>query len=1444
MRRRFPDLLIIALLFLLPLIMFWQQTVGGRTLLPTENIYQYEPFATYRDAAGAPAIPHNHLLSDLVLQNVQFKDFIRDQFAIGEFPLWNPHQFAGIPFFAAGQQSTLYPFSILFYVIDLPVAYGWFTVVQLWLAGIFMYAFVRGLGSGRFGGAVAGITYQLSAFFVISAVFPMIIAGAAWLPLILLMIEYVIRMQPSLRRRDGTPLWVAIGALALGCNVLAGHVEITLYTLLIAGFYAAWRLVGEGWRIGKKRTRYTSSLPFVLARAGWLLTMIVLGLALGAVQFIPTYEAANSSFRAGRATFEQILGYAHPPRDVLQFMLPNFYGNPAHHTIYDWFSGQTIPVTVNALGEPIAHTEWGIKNYVEGALYVGILPLALAVYAGAVGIGYWVSGIRYQVSDRYKVQSTKYKVQSAEYKVQSAEYPELRTENYELRTHHSSLITRYSLLFTTLALISLTFMFGLPTYAVLYYLFPGVNQLHSPFRWVFALTLCVAVLAGFGAERLFGLGRRNSTIDDAPRDAPLGVPTGDGRGIKTARVFGYGLMGIGTLTLGGLLVSRLLYAQVTPLVETLFKALAGANRAYADATQFYNYQFTNVLIFGVVAVCSGVLFWWAGRRAKKGTGRTRHGASLQIGVVVVIAVDLMIASWAFNPASNATLLDYTPPAIAWLQAQPGDWRYTTLETPGRPAIMNANLGMRYGLDDVRGYESIISRQYAEYMGQLAPQNQLAFNRIAPLFTSDEGWEARIESLLLDVLNVRYLLTYADQEVNAARWTLAYQDDAVRIYENANAYPRAYLLPADVDLSAPDAAIEPVALDLTEPNARERIITVSADAGSIIVLSETYASGWRAFVRPQGGTDAAEVQVETELAFVNFIAVRLPDAGSWTLRLIYSPTSFQVGAFANFIGGALMLLVVGAWLWRVFVTRTQQEANDSTAQRVARNSLAPIILNLFNRGIDFAFAAVMLRLLGPELNGLYYYAIVLFGWFDIFTNFGLNLYVMREVARERAQALRLFINTSALRLLLSLLGIPLLLLFLAVRQTDTTNPLPDIATLAITLLYIGLIPSSLSTGLTALYYAFERAEIPAAVTTISTICKVLFGLAVLLAGWGIVGLAAASILTNLITLLILAWNARGMLTDDKRQDAATAMQGRLGGSPQQNVPPVSWRLTIPNLDFTLMRSMIGQSYPLMLNHFLATIFFKIDIILIETIHTATMVGQYSVAYKWLEALNIIPSFFTQALLPAMSRQAQDDRTAFRRTYQLALKLLFSVALPVAIAFTFMAFFLVNVLGGAEYLPDGAIALQLMIWSIPIGWMNSLTQYALIALDLQRRVTWAFVAGVGFNIITNLIFIPTYGYRAAALTTIASELVLLIGFWWLLRSATGQINPLAIIGRPLLAGAAMFAVLLIGWDAAPLVALLLSGAVYSGVLLALRPLTGEEWARLAPLLPSRLRRLRAT
>ena len=179
---------------------------------------------------------------------------------------------------------------------------------------------------------------------------------------------------------------------------------------------------------------------------------------------------------------------------------------------------------------------------------------------------------------------------------------------------------------------------------------------------------------------------------------------------------------------------------------------------------------------------------------------------------------------------------------------------------------------------------------------------------------------------------------------------------------------------------------------------------------------------------------------------------LPADAQLILRLSYSPASFQVGLFGSVIGAALLLFLPGVWLWRLYTGR-----NVSDVARVARNSVAPILLHLFNRGIDFAFALVMLRILGPEDAGVYFYAGFIFLWFDILTNFGLDVWLTREVARDPTRALRVLISSSALRLGLTLAGLLLLAAFLLARQQFITPPLGEPGLLAILLLYLGLFP---------------------------------------------------------------------------------------------------------------------------------------------------------------------------------------------------------------------------------------------------------------------------------------------------------------------------------------------------------------------------------------------------
>jgi hypothetical protein len=374
-----PDLLVALVLLLLPLVHFAPVVLGARTLLPADNLLAIDPWRSAAEqfapsAAATPPVPHNKLLDDLVLENYPWKKFILESLRAGELPLWNPYQFAGVPFLAAGQHSALYPFSAIFYVVPLPRAYGIFAWSQFFLSGLLAYLFLRVLGVRRLAGLFGAITYQLSLFMVVSVVFPMIVAGAVWLPLVLTAIELVVRQQPALGGRPATLPWLVLGAGAIGLQILAGHVEITYYTLLVAAAYAAWRLLAE-FRLAAATATPAAHIPLRLdrwrrtgSRAIALLTLAASGVALGAIQLIPLFELVRNNFRSGSASFEQIVNWAYPWRHVLHFLVPNFLGNASHHGYFDLFSLQWRAATVNALGQAIDTIQWGEKNSVEASL--------------------------------------------------------------------------------------------------------------------------------------------------------------------------------------------------------------------------------------------------------------------------------------------------------------------------------------------------------------------------------------------------------------------------------------------------------------------------------------------------------------------------------------------------------------------------------------------------------------------------------------------------------------------------------------------------------------------------------------------------------------------------------------------------------------------------------------------------------------------------------------------------------------------------------------------------------------------------------------------------------------------------------------------------------------------------------------------------------------------
>src|SRR3990172_2999867 len=179
-------------------------------------------------------------------------------------------------------------------------------------------------------------------------------------------------------------------------------------------------------------------------------------------------------------------------------------------------------------------------------------------------------------------------------------------------------------------------------------------------------------------------------------------------------------------------------------------------------------------------------------------------------------------------------------------------------------------------------------------------------------------------------------------------------------------------------------------------------------------------------------------------------------------------------------------------------------------------------------------------------------------------------------------------------------------------------------------------------------------------------------------------------------------------------------------------------------------MVGRAAPLMVNNFLSTVFFRADVMLLQPMRGSAATGWYTTAYKFIDALNIIPSFFTLALFPVMSRYA-DQRPALAHAYHRALRLLLLAAFPITVGIWFIAKDLIVIFFGEEYAPS-VLALQILIGFLPFSYINSITQYILIAVNRQRFLTLAFVIGAAFNLAANLVAIPLFSFYGAAAVTI--------------------------------------------------------------------------------------------
>lgn len=353
------------------------------------------------------------------------------------------------------------------------------------------------------------------------------------------------------------------------------------------------------------------------------------------------------------------------------------------------------------------------------------------------------------------------------------------------------------------------------------------------------------------------------------------------------------------------------------------------------------------------------------------------------------------------------------------------------------------------------------------------------------------------------------------------------------------------------------------------------------------------------------------------------------------------------------------------------------------------------------------------------------------------DFGLQLFVQRELARLAipAASTRPFFSDerAASRLVGGGLVIKGFLSAAALLTIGVVVMLEPVGNKG-ALILVGL-SAVLGTALEYFSYCFRalgRLRKEALAILLARATSLLLGVAALVAGAGVLGIAVA---VNLAMLLAIVY---------------------LFGSLHQYIRP-AWKP-----DWAYWKRVLGQPTAIGIGMVFSTISFRVDNLLLPPLTSREAVGAYNVAYKLFEPSQMLPGVLLAATFPLMARSAaewrQQRQGIFRGLLGQNLAVLLALSVGVTAGLYLLAAPVIHVLYGGTYQASIPVLQILAFAAVPM-FTNYLLTHALIALDRPRLYALATLCGLAVNLAINLVLIPRLGIEGAAWATVLTEFVLL-------------------------------------------------------------------------------------
>ena len=395
--------------------------------------------------------------------------------------------------------------------------------------------------------------------------------------------------------------------------------------------------------------------------------------------------------------------------------------------------------------------------------------------------------------------------------------------------------------------------------------------------------------------------------------------------------------------------------------------------------------------------------------------------------------------------------------------------------------------------------------------------------------------------------------------------------------------------------------------------------------------------------------------------------------------------------------------------------------SEVALKTIKNSSWLIGDKVFTMIIGVFITAMVARYFGPESYGQFNFSLSIATLFTAFSTLGLETLTVKAIV-DKDQDEGVILCTS---LVLRIVG-GIILTFLAVLLIRLIEPNDSNTHVLVLILSVTMVFKALEV-IEYWIEAHQRAKISSIVRILAYVLIAGFKIGMVMFGGTLIHFALIHVLNVIIIgigLTIVYFRNR--------------------------VEKFVWKV-----DFSYAKSMLSQSWPIILSGLMITLYMQIDKVMLGSLmSTKVEVGVYSAAVSIASMWYFIPMAIITSFKPVILSKKKANEESYLKSVQLLYIIIAWLGISFGVLVLIFSSPLINILYGAEYQKASNI-LSISIWAGTFAMLGSATSIWLIAENLQKYKTIFVFGGALVNVVLNYFLIPITGAYGAAIATLASQ-----------------------------------------------------------------------------------------